>query len=80
MRICRRQTGRSALGVDGMSVEASLSLAADGKLLANSAAIGIAQTQAGFIDDIDQQQRSAPWDIGADEFGVSDLVLRDGFE
>ena len=71
---------RSALGVDGMSVEEALSLAADGKLLANSAAIKIAQTQAGFNDDIDQQQRSAPWDIGADEFGVSDLVLRDGFE
>ncbi len=71
---------RSALGVDGMSIEAPLTLATDGRLLAGSAAIGVAQTQAGFSDDIDQQTRSAPWDIGADEFGLSDLLMRDGFE
>ena len=63
-----------------MSVEAPLTLAIDGRLLATSAAIGLAQTQVSFGDDIDQQPRAAPWDIGADEFGLPDLILRTGFE
>jgi parallel beta-helix repeat protein len=71
---------RSALGVDAMSLEAPLTLATDGRLLASSAAIGLAQTQPTFSDDIDQQMRSPPWDIGADEFGLGDLILATGFE
>ncbi len=71
---------RSALGVDSMSIEAPLTLSPDGRLLASSAAIGLAQTQPNFSDDIDQQVRSPPWDIGADEFALSEVILRDGFE
>jgi parallel beta-helix repeat protein len=71
---------RSAQGADSMSTEAPLNLAADGRLLATSAAIALGQTQPSFNDDIDQQTRTAPWDIGADEFGLSNLILVDGFE
>ncbi len=70
---------RSALNVDAQSVEAPLSLAADGKLLATSAARDIGVSLAQVTDDIDRETRTAPIDIGADEFNA-DAGFRDGFE
>jgi Right handed beta helix region/Dockerin type I domain len=50
------------------SIETALTLTADGHLPAGSPAINIGQTVAQVTDDFDRQIRSAPFDIGADEF------------
>ncbi len=71
---------RNAVNADGMSVEGPLSLASDGRLLASSQARNVGVLLPEVVDDIDQDVRSAPVDIGADEFSFADLLLRNGFE
>lgn len=71
---------RAASAADGMSVEGALTLSSDGHLLAGSPARDLGLTLAEVVDDFDQQTRVPPYDIGADEFGQSDLLLRTGFE
>ncbi len=70
---------RLQTGADTASIEAPVSLAADGRLLPTSAVIDRGTTLAEVTDDIDRESRSAPLDIGADELDLSE-VFRDGFE
>lgn len=70
---------RAGLNSDSHSVETALSLSADGHLTAGSPAIDAGQTLAEVADDIDRQPRSAPFDIGADEFGA-DSIFANGFQ
>jgi parallel beta-helix repeat protein len=59
---------RTRTGGDANTIETTLSVSAIGRLSAGSAAIGAGQAIAQVSDDIDRQTRSAPYDIGADEF------------
>lgn len=71
---------RAAVSADAMSVEGALSLSSDGHLLPGSPARDLGLTIAEVVDDFDQQTRVPPFDIGADEFAQSDVLLRNGFE
>ena len=71
---------RAAVAADGMSVEGALTLSSDGHLLAGSPARDLGVTLAEVTDDVDQQMRVPPYDLGADEFAVTDILLRNGFE
>lgn len=64
---------------DAHSVEAATAVAADGHLVAGSAAIDAGTVVAEVNDDIDRDVRTAPFDIGADERDAG-AVFRDGFE
>jgi hypothetical protein len=59
---------RTRTSGEANSFETALTLTADGHLPAGSPAINIGQTVAQVTDDFDRQIRSAPFDIGADEF------------
>ena len=71
---------RAAVAADGMSVEGALSLSSDGHLLEGSQARDLALSLTEVSDDFDRQPRVAPSDIGADEFAISEVLLRTGFE
>jgi parallel beta-helix repeat protein len=59
---------RTRTAGDVNSIETALTLTADGHLPSGSPAINAGQTIAQVTDDIDKQTRTAPFDIGADEF------------
>jgi Right handed beta helix region/Dockerin type I domain len=59
---------RTRTSGEANSIETALTLTADGHLQSGSPAINIGQTIAQVTDDFDKQIRSAPFDIGADEF------------
>ncbi|WP_334178679.1 right-handed parallel beta-helix repeat-containing protein [Pseudoxanthomonas sp.] len=60
---------RSGTGADANSKQAAFSVDATGHLPAGSPAIDAGTTLAQVTDDIDGQARSAPYDLGADEYG-----------
>ena len=60
---------RSGTGADANSKQAAFSVDATGHLPAGSPAIDAGTTLAQVTDDIDGQARSAPFDLGADEYG-----------
>jgi hypothetical protein len=60
---------RSGTGADANSKQAAFSVDATGHLPAGSPAIDAGTTLAQVTDDIDGQTRSAPFDLGADEYG-----------
>ncbi|MGL5002836.1 MAG: right-handed parallel beta-helix repeat-containing protein, partial [Casimicrobium sp.] len=62
---------RTRTSGDANTIETTLSVSATGRLSTGSAAIDAGQTIAQVTDDIDRQTRSAPYDIGADEFGAT---------
>lgn len=70
---------RAALSADAQSFETTLSLSADGHLLAGSAAIDAGQLLAQVSDDFDRQARSGSYDIGADEYN-GDRIFGNGFQ
>jgi hypothetical protein len=60
---------RSGTGADANSKQAAFSVDATGHLPAGSPAIDAGTTLAQVTDAIDGQARSAPFDLGADEYG-----------
>ncbi len=62
---------RSRTSGDANTIETALSVSSTGRLSTGNAAIDAGQTIAQVTDDIDRQTRSAPYDIGADEFGAT---------
>jgi Right handed beta helix region len=68
---------RTRTSGDANTIETTLSVSATGRLSTGSAAIDAGQTIAQVTDDIDRQTRSAPYDIGADEFVATSVCNLD---
>jgi parallel beta-helix repeat protein len=68
---------RQAALADAHSSEGAVALTADGHLTAGASAIGAGTTLTEVADDFDHQARTAPVDIGADEFATAGGVSAD---